>query len=416
MRLFSGKLHKCRVCDSDTSTVFADLGLSPIANDLVKSQEVNTGESFYPLSALVCEDCWLVQLNYSHSKESIFSSEYPYFSSVSTTWLKHAEDYAKNIKIYLNLNSHSKIIEIASNDGYLLKNFRNLSKNILGIEPCKNVAQYAIDINKIPTITEFLTVDVAIKISDSFGKADLVIANNVLAHVPDLRDFVAGIKLLLAREGVVTFEFPHILSLIKKNQFDTIYHEHYSYLSVHAVQNVFKNFGLRIFKVENLETHGGSLRVYACHFEANFSEDASCKEILELEISEGLCNIGTYKKFQEKVQETKRQLLALMIKIKRERKSIVGYGAPAKGNTLLNYCGIGNDFLDFTVDLSPHKQGMYLPGSRIEIKSPDELYRFRPDYILILPWNLKNEIMEQHIKVREWGCKFILPIPTLEII
>ena len=416
MNYFIDHPLNCRLCNKNLTRVFADLGLSPIANDLVKEQNMNKAESFYPLKAMVCESCWLVQLAYSHDKESIFSNEYPYFSSVSTTWLKHAKDYVEKIKEYLNLNSNSKIIEIASNDGYLLKNFKNISKNILGIEPCKNVAEYAIKSNQVPTINKFLTINSALEISNKFGKADLVIANNVLAHVPDLKDFIGGIKTLLANKGVVTIEFPHILSLIKKNQFDTIYHEHYSYLSIHAVKNAFKNSDLRIFKIEKIHTHGGSVRVYGCHHEANFLEDASYQTTLDLEVKEGLIDIDTYTNFQYKVQETKRRLLEIMIGIKSSGKKIVGYGAPAKGNTLLNYCGIGSDFLDFTVDLSTHKQGMYLPGSRLEIKDPVELYRARPDYILVLPWNLKDEIIDQHKRVREWGCKFIVPIPTLEII
>jgi len=406
----------CRICNGGLNIVCADLGLSPIANDLVKFENTNLGEEFYPLKAMVCDNCWLVQLSYSHQREKIFSSEYPYFSSISSSWLKHAKNYVEEITDFLNLNSSSKIIEIASNDGYLLKNFKSIGAKILGVEPCKNVAEYAISKNQVPTISEFLTTESASIISQEFGEADLIVANNVLAHVPNIIDFLAGINKLLAPNGVVTFEFPHLLSMIKKNQFDTIYHEHYSYLSILSVQYALNKVGLRIFKIQSLSTHGGSLRVFSCHQNATFTSDDSVKAIIDSEIENGLNDLEAYDKFQYKVQELKRELLSCLIALKREGKKIIAYGAPAKGNTLLNYCGIGNDFLDYTVDLSPHKQGLYLPGSRLEILSPDVLYKDKPDYILLLPWNLKAEIIEQHKSVREWGGKFIVPIPHVEIL
>ncbi len=406
----------CRICNCDLNIVCVDLGLSPIANDLVKFEDINLGEEFYPLKAMVCNNCWLVQLSYSHQRERIFSSEYPYFSSISTSWLKHAENYVEEIIDFLNLNSSSKIIEIASNDGYLLKNFKSIGAKILGVEPCKNVAEYAITKNQVPTISEFLTKESALVISRQFGKVDLVVANNVLAHVPNTIDFLMGVSELLSLNAVATFEFPHLLSIIKKNQFDTIYHEHYSYLSVLSVQYALNKVGLRIFKIQSLNTHGGSLRVFACHQNAKFRTDDSVATIINSEIENGLNDIETYNEFEYRVQELKCELLSCLIGIKREGKKIVAYGAPAKGNTLLNYCGIGNDFLDYTVDLSPHKQGLYLPGSRLEILSPDVLYRDKPDYILLLPWNLKAEIVDQHKSVRDWGGKFIVPIPNVEII
>ena len=390
--------------------------MSPLANDFVQPDKKDSGEIFYPLKAMVCDNCWMVQLSYCHKREKIFSNEYPYYSSVSSSWLQHAKDYVDKVIKDYRLDSSSKIIEVASNDGYLLKNFKKINAKVLGIEPCQNVAQFAISNNNVDTLVEFLTTHSALEIVKSYGQANLMIANNVLAHVPDINDFIYGFKILLKPEGLITFEFPHILSLISGNQFDTIYHEHYSYLSLHAVQHAFNLAELRIFKVEFLKTHGGSLRVYVCHQQASYIEDESYNHVINMEISNGIKDILMYQNFQNKVQKTKRNLLSFLINAKESGKKVIAYGAPAKGNTLLNYCGIGNDFLDFTVDLSPYKRKLLLPGSRLRILDPSEIYKIKPDYILILPWNLKEEIIQQNQSIKDWNGQFVIPIPELMVI
>lgn len=402
---------KCRFCSSTLKTDFADLGMSPISNAYVKKEDLNKKENFYPLHAYVCDKCFLVQLEELESAENIFCEDYAYFSSFSSSWLEHCKKYSDKITSELNLSSESKVIEIASNDGYLLQYFKEKNISVLGIEPSASVANAAFK-KSIETKIEFFGVECAKNLEKENIKADLIIGNNVLAHVPDIKDFVGGLSVLLKENGTITMEFPHLLNLINLNQFDTIYQEHFSYLSLLFVQKLFNSFNLDIYDVEELNTHGGSLRIYACH-KGVYDITQRVFEIHKKEENNGLYKIETYQKYNEKVKETKRNLLTYLIEIKKSGKSIIGYGAPAKGNTLLNYCGIGKDFLDYTVDMSPHKQGMYLPGTHIPIKSPELIKETKPDYILILPWNLKDEITEQLAFVKEWGCKFIVPIPEV---
>ncbi len=405
----------CRFCGTPLTTTFADLGMSPVSNAYVKPENANDMERFYPLHAYVCSSCYLVQLGEFQSPEEIFS-DYAYFSSYSASWLEHAKRYAEKMIEKFNLGSQSQVIELASNDGYLLKNFVAAGVPVLGIEPAANVAEVA---NKagVPTVSKFFGVETANWLVAENKQADLMAANNVLAHVPDLNDFVAGIKIVLKQHGVITVEFPHLQQLYDNNQFDTIYHEHFSYFSLITVEKVFQHHGLKIFDVEELSTHGGSLRVYACHVESDQHEtQAAVADILQRERDLGYEDLATYEKFSEKVKETKRALLDFMIKAKREGKSVVGYGAPAKGNTLLNYCGIREDFIDYTVDRSPHKQNTLLPGVHIPVFAPEKIDETKPDYIVILPWNLEKEIIDQLGHARDWGAKFIVPIPTVKIV
>lgn len=407
-------MHKCRFCGNELKETFVDLGMSPLSNSYLKFSTLQNKENFYPLHAYVCPKCYLVQLEEFESSEEIFS-DYAYFSSFSKSWLKHAENYANMIVERFKFNSSSKVIEIASNDGYLLQYFIKKNIPVIGIEPAKNVADEAIK-KGIPTKSEFFGADLAKKLINENMYADLLIGNNVLAHVPDLNDFVSGMKKLLADNGVITMEFPHLLKLIEKNQFDTIYHEHFSYLSLITVKRVFQKHDLDIFDVEELSTHGGSLRIYAKHIEDNTKDiSINVDKIISKEIEMGLNKIETYKNFSEKVKKTKRDILNFLIHIKSEGKQICGYGAPAKGNTLLNYCGIGTDFLDYTVDISPHKQGLFLPGTHIPIFSPDKIRETKPDYVIILPWNIKEEIIEQMSFIKEWGGKFVTLIPNIEV-
>lgn len=406
---------KCRFCGNPLRVSVADLGMSPVSNDNIKPEKLNSMEPFYPLHAWVCESCWLVQLQQFQAADEIFSDEYAYFSSFSQSWLEHARQYSLKVIERFGINQDSQAIEIASNDGYLLKNFKEKGVRILGVEPCANVAQAAEEIG-IPSLVKFFGVDTAREMVEDDIRADLLIGNNVLAHVPDLNDFVKGMKILLAPEGVITMEFPHLKKLIEFNQFDTIYHEHFSYFSLVTVERVFAEFGLVIFDVEELPTHGGSLRIYARH------DSDTGKPVLEsvdklraLEIKCGYENQQIYTQYAEQVRETKRKLLAFLIETKRAGKTIVGYGAPAKGNTLLNYCGVRNDFVDYTVDLSPHKQGLFLPGTHLPIYSPEKISETKPDYVLILPWNLKDEVMKQMAHIREWGGQFVVPIPELQV-
>lgn len=404
----------CRFCNTRLQQSFVDLGMSPIANSLVRPRNLGEMEPFYPLHAFVCSACFLVQLEEFQTPGEIFS-DYTYFSSYSESWLKHAGDYAKLMLERLALDSSSLVIEIASNDGYLLRNFKEMGIPILGIEPAKNVAEVATG-QGIPTLVTFFGTEAAGKLAADGKSADLLIGNNVLAHVPDLNDFVAGMKILLNRQGVITMEFPHLERLIAENQFDTIYHEHFSYFSFFAVEKIFASHGLAIFDVQELPTHGGSLRIFARHDDENSRAISDNVEILRgREIANGICKLETYGAFGEQVRETKRKLLEFLIREKRLDKHIVGYGAPAKGNTLLNYCGIRSDFLDYTVDLSPHKQGLFLPGTRIPIYGPERIMETRPDYVLILPWNLKEEIMRQIAGIRQWGGRFVTPIPEVHV-
>lgn len=405
----------CRFCGEVLKHSFANLGMSPFANAYLWPDQLNDMEPFYPLHAYVCSNCFLVQLAEFQSSEQIFS-DYAYFSSYSRSWLQHARDYADKMVKLFNFDPSSSVIEIASNDGYLLQYFQQKNIPVLGIEPAANVASVA-QAAGIPTQICFFGKQTALELREMGHRADLLLGNNVLAHVPDINDFVEGMKLLLKPHGVITMEFPHLLNLLKYNQFDTIYHEHFSYLSLLSVEKIFAHHGLTIFDVEELPTHGGSLRIYACHDEDERAEAGPAVQALkQREVAQRLDSLDTYEHFAKKVQEVKRQLLAFLIEAKSNAKSVVAYGAPAKGNTLLNYCGIRTDFIDYTVDLSPHKQGSFLPGTHIPVHHPDKIRQTRPDYVLILPWNLQHEIVEQMADVRNWGGKFVVPIPALQVV
>ncbi len=406
--------NSCRFCGKDLKHVFVDLGVSPLANSYLKAKELEVMEPHYPLKVYVCEACFLVQLPEWESPEKIFS-DYAYFSSYSETWLKHVKTYTKEMIERFRFDGKSQVIEIASNDGYLLQYFKEKAIPILGIEPAKNVAKAAQEAG-IPTLIDFFGTQMAKELARDGKCADLLIGNNVLAHVPTLNDFVEGMKILLKPRGVITMEFPHLMQLMDENQFDTIYHEHFSYFSFVTVERVFAKQGLTIFDVEELSTHGGSLRIYARHDSDDSKRvDERVLDLKRREETAGFTNIDRYLSFGMMVKETKRDILDFLIKAKRDGKSIAGYGAPAKGNTLLNYCGIRTDFIDYTVDRSPHKQGQYLPGTHIPIHHPDKIRETRPDFIIILPWNIKDEIMDQMAHIREWGGKFVVFIPNVEV-
>ena len=400
----------CRFCSTSLKEVFADLGVSPLANSYLREDQLSKMEPHYPLKAWVCGSCMLVQLEEFESPAGIFS-DYAYFSSFSTSWLAHAERYVQDMIARFGFDSKSQVIEIASNDGYLLQYFQAAGVPVLGIEPAANVAQAAIA-KGIPSRTVFFGRDTARDL-----KADLLIGNNVYAHVPDLHSFTEGLKIALKPDGVITLEFPHLLRLMEEAQFDTIYHEHFSYLSLMTVQQIFTRHGLTVFDVEELPTHGGSLRVFGRHAENTKREITSRVEsLLARERAAGLDRLDAYRNFTDKIKRVKCDVLAFLIQAGREGKTVAGYGAPAKGNTLLNYCGIGPELVAFTVDRSPHKQGQYLPGTRIPIYHPDAIEQTRPDYVLILPWNLKDEITEQMKVIRSWGGRFVVAIPALEVL
>lgn len=405
----------CRFCRQLLSHLFVDLGMAPLSNAYLKPGQVPRREPFYPLWVFVCEKCFLVQIEEFEAPEQIFG-DYAYFSSYSDLWLKHARNYVEMIHHRLGLNTESRVIEIASNDGYLLQYLVAMGIPVLGIEPAANCAKAAMD-KGIPTLVEFFGTALAKRLLNEGGGADLIIGNNVLAHVPDLNDFIAALRILLKPGGVITMEFPHLLELIEENQFDTIYHEHFSYFSFMTAARIFASHGLTIFDVEELRTHGGSLRIFASH-ENDKSKRMSGRvtELRRREDAYGITKMETYEGFNEKVQRTKRELLEFLIQAKNAGKKIVGYGAPAKGNTLLNYCGIRTDFLDYTVDRSPHKQGFLLPGTHVPIYSPEKIRETKPDYVLILPWNLKDEVMEQMRHIRQWNAKFIIPIPKVTVL
>lgn len=406
---------RCRLCETPLVHTFVDLGMSPLANAFIRPENYQAMEPFYPLHVYVCGSCFLVQLQEFESPQHIFS-DYAYFSSYSESWLRHAQAYTEQMIRRFGYNASHQVMEIASNDGYLLRYFRERGIPVLGIEPAENVAQVARSAG-IDTLTRFFGVTTAKELVAAGKQADLLLGNNVLAHVPDLNDFVAGMKIALKRGGVITMEFPHLLQLMANNQFDTIYHEHFSYLSFITVENIFARHGLTLFDVEELPTHGGSLRIYARHKQDDEPEcSANVVAFRKREIAAGMTELAFYEKFSENVRETKRDLLDFLIGAKRQGKTIVGYGAPAKGNTLLNYCGIRADFVDYTVDRSPHKQGLFLPGTRIPVHAPERIHQTRPDYVLILPWNLRDEIIGQMSCIREWGAKFVVPIPRVEVI
>ncbi len=405
---------RCRLCKAPLSETFADLGLSPLANSYITHERLNWPQTFYPLHAYVCSECLLVQLEAIQSPAEIFS-DYAYFSSYSNSWLEHCRQYAQDAIARFGLNPSSCVIEAASNDGYLLQFFHQAGIPVLGIEPAANVARAAIE-RGIPTEVMFLSAETAARVRDKGIAADLLAANNVLAHVPDVHSFVEGIRTLLKPSGICTIEFPHLLNLIRYNEFDTIYHEHYSYLSLGVVERLLSEHGLTVFDVAQLPTHGGSLRICAHRTEQPRFVESSVALVRRLEREDGLDNLTTYRTFSNRVKETKLALWRFFLEARREGKTVAGYGAPAKGNTLLNYCGIGPDLLPYTVDRSPHKQGLYLPGTRIPIAAPERIMETRPDYILILPWNLQDEILAQMAEVRNWGAKFVVPIPEVKIL
>jgi len=410
----SNETTGCRFCGTPLRQTVVDLGLSPLCQSRVTPEEVEQPETFYPLEALVCESCWLVQVQAHVTGEEIFS-HYAYFSSYSDSWLRHCRAYVEMIVAKFELGVKSQVIEIASNDGYLLQYFVEKGIPALGIEPAANVAEVARQ-KGVESITKFFGKQTAQELVDQGVRPDLLLGNNVLAHVPDLNDFVTGLKILLKDEGVITFEFPHLMRLIEENQFDTIYQEHYCYFSLIAIQKIFEFHGLTLFDVEELSTHGGSLRIYARHTQDESKPvTQAVGQLRELEIEKGYTRVKTYIDFAERVVETKRKLLEFLIEAKREGKSIVGYGAPGKGNTLLNFCGIRTDFIDYTVDRNEMKQNTFLPGSRIPVFAPEKIAETRPDYVLILPWNLKEEIMTQLSYIREWGGRFVVPIPETKV-
>lgn len=405
----------CRFCGARIRHSFVDLGLSPLCETFVEASQLNHPETFYPLHAVICEQCLLVQLDEYVTPDEIYT-EYAYFSSYSDSWLEHAKNYTEMVSERFGIGPGQKVMEIASNDGYLLRNFVAAGVPVLGIEPAANVAAVAIE-NGIPTEVKFFGVQTAQDIRDRHGQPDLLLGNNVLAHVPDLNDFVAGMKILLKDDGVITMEFPHLMRLMDGNQYDTIYHEHFSYFSFSTVTKVFEAHGLTVFDVEELKSHGGSLRVYVRHAEDDTKPvGTSVTRLKAVEEKRGFLELATYSRFAEQVRETKRDLLDFLITARRDGKSIAGYGAPGKGNTLLNYCGIREDFLDYTVDRSTYKHGKYTPGTRIPIFPPDRIRETRPDYLLVLPWNLLDEIVEQTAYIREWGGKWVAPIPRVHVI
>jgi SAM-dependent methyltransferase len=389
--------------------------MSPLCESYVSADRLNDMEPFYPLHVRVCDRCYLVQVGDYVSSDHIFT-EYAYFSSFSDTWLKHAADYVDMIVGRFNLGKTSLAVELASNDGYLLKNFVQKGIPALGVEPAANVAKVAVE-KGVPTLVKFFGRETAQAMVAAEQQADLIIGNNVLAQVPDLNDFVAGIRLVLKPQGVATLEFPHLMRMMADNQYDTIYHEHFSYFSFITAEKIFAAHDLVLFDVEELPTHGGSIRIYARHqADTGKPVDGRVVEMRTRELSAGFDRMETYSTFGEKVRESKRSLLDFLIKAKRSGKRVAGYGAPGKGNTLLNYCGIKTDFLDFTVDRNPYKQGKFLPGTHIPILTPDKIAEYKPDYVLILPWNFKDEIIKQMALIRQWGGKFVVPIPTVEII
>jgi len=411
----AGSVPTCRFCAHGLSHVLVDLGVSPLCQTHVTPEQLNQMERFYPLRAYVCERCFLVQLQEFVAPAEIFG-EYAYFSSYSDSWVAHAAHYCSQMCARFALDSRSRVVEIASNDGYLLQHFVARGIPVLGVEPAANVAQVAVE-RGIPSVVKFFGEQTAHELVKDHGRANLLLGNNVLAHVPDLNDFVAGMKILLAPGGIITMEFPHLLRLMELNQFDTIYHEHFSYFSFLTVERVFAAHGLTLFDVEELATHGGSLRIYARHTDdLGKTVGASVPELRAREIALGFGRLDMYRSFTEQVMNTKREILQFLIGAKRAGKSIVGYGAPGKGNTLLNYCGIRQDFLDYTVDRNPYKQGKFTPGTRIPIHAPERIRETRPDYLFILPWNLKDEIIEQCAYVREWGGKFVVPIPSVQVL
>lgn len=406
---------RCRFCNSELHQTVVDLGMSPLCESYLSAEQLNGMEPFYPLHVYVCGECYLVQLEEYVDPSEIFT-EYAYFSSYADSWLRHAQTYTTQMIERFHLDQDSFVVEVASNDGYLLQYFVEQNIPVLGIEPAANVAKVAIE-KGVPTLIEFFGREKAAELAADGKMADLIAGNNVLAQVTDINDFVGGIKRLLSPMGVVTIEFPHVMTLIEGNQFDTIYHEHFSYFSFYTAEKIFAAHGMRLFDVEELPTHGGSLRIYGCHVD-DVSKTATERvhALRAKEDAAGIADFAYYKTFAERVKETKRKLLTFLIDARRQGKRVVGYGAPGKGNTLLNYCGIRTDFLDFTVDRNPYKQGKFLPGTHIPIYAPECIRQAQPDYVLILPWNFADEIMSQMAYIEEWGGKFVVPVPEVAVI
>jgi 2-polyprenyl-3-methyl-5-hydroxy-6-metoxy-1,4-benzoquinol methylase len=404
---------KCRFCGAELRAVVADLGMSPPSNAFVDPDRGAAGEHFYPLRVYVCERCWLVQLEQFQTPAEIFNDEYAYFSSYSSTWLAHVDAFAAAAIARFGLGGESLVVEVASNDGYLLKGFRDRGIRVLGLEPAANVADAAIA-DGVPTVVEFLTAENGRALSAHGQAGDLVVGNNVLAHVPDLNDFVAGLAALVKPDGALTLELPHVLRMVERSEFDTIYHEHFSYFSLAAATNVLEAHGLYVFDVDELPTHGGSLRVYARRTRS--APAASVERVLRAEREAGLTTVAGYAALQKKAEAVKSALLEFLNQCKRDGKRVAGYGAPAKATTLLNFCGIGTDLLEYTVDRSPHKQGRLVPGVHVPIAPPERIFETKPDYVLILPWNLRDEICAQMAGISAWGGRFVVPIPSLEVI
>lgn len=402
---------KCRFCKTPLSFEFVNLNTAPPSNAFLKSEQLAEAEMFYPLKLYVCEHCFLAQVDEHKKCDEIFDAEYVYFSSFSESWLKHAEEYTSMITRRLGLDASSVVTEIAANDGYLLQYFVKAGIPCLGVEPTHSTAKAARE-KGIEIVEQFFTSEMA----GSLKQSDLIIGNNVLAHVPDINDFVTGLKRALKPSGTVTMEFPHLMQLVALNQFDTIYHEHFSYLSLGTVIRIFEHAGLTIYDVEELPTHGGSLRIYAAHTDAGMPSRSGVKKVLEKEHEAGMGELAYYRDFQRRVDAVKNSFLSFLIDASKAGKSVVGYGAAAKGNTLLNYCGVKRDLVTFVADRSPHKQGLFLPGSRIPVLNEKEITELKPDYIVIFPWNIKDEIMNQLAYTRTWGCKFVIAIPTLEVL
>lgn len=406
----------CRFCDTELRHTFVDLGKSPLCESWLSASELDDMEPFYPLHAYVCESCFLVQVPAHVGGEEIFGGEYAYFSSFSDSWLSHSRAYADMVVDRFGLDGSSNVVEVASNDGYLLQFFMEQGIPVLGIEPADNVAAAATE-KGVPTLVKFFGRETATELVESGTRADLLVGNNVLAHVPDVNDFVGGLKILLGPDGVLTMEFPHLMRLVEGNQFDTIYQEHYCYYSFTTVRAIFAAHGLTVFDVEEIPTHGGSLRVYARHTEnAHREVQASVQRMEETEIQAGYGDLDVYRAFGDQVIATKHKLLAFLIEAKRAGKRVVGYGAPGKATTLLNYCGVGTDFIEYVVDRNPYKQGKFMPGTHIPVLAPDKIAETRPDYVLILPWNLKDEITSQLAYIGEWGGQFVVPIPEVAVI
>lgn len=408
---------QCRFCKTELEHVFIDLINSPASNSFLTAEQLNEPETFYPLKVYTCHQCFLVQVDEYKKSDAIFDSNYVYFSSYSTSWLQHASNYADKMTERFGYNEGSQVIEIASNDGYLLQYFLQKGIKVMGIEPTANTAEVAMA-KGIKTVVEFFGVELADRLHNHWDvKADLLLGNNVLAHVPDIVDFVGGMKIILAENGVITMEFPHLMQLVDNNQFDTIYHEHFSYLSFYTVKQIFESQGLEMFDVEELPTHGGSLRIYAKHKEDSSKEiSANVAAVLKKETDKGLNGLAYYDHFQQKALKVKLDLTQFLIDQKRAGKKVAAYGAAAKGNTLLNYCGIKNDLISFVVDANPHKQNKFLPASHIPVVNEAHLKEAKPDFVIILPWNLKDEITQQLAYIKEWGGKFVVPIPSLQII